>query len=63
MKTEVYTIRSMTRNDSKIRDESVVIFKGGKKVHAENRMFEPEAVRQQRVEKLSRLCKIEEGYG
>ena len=63
MKPEIFTIRSVTTQDiQKLRDDGVIIFEGNKKVHAESRMLEPE-VRRQRVERLSRRCKIEEGYG
>ncbi len=64
MKTEIWTLRSVTTHDvRKLRDDGVIIFKGNEKVHAESRMLEPEEVRRQRVERLSRRCKIEEGYG
>lgn len=64
MKTEIWTLRSVTTHDvQKLRDDGVIIFKGNEKVHAESRMLEPEEVRRQRVERLSRRCKIEEGYG
>lgn len=64
MKPEIFTLRSATTQDiQKLRDDGVIIFKGNEKVHAESRMLEPEEVRRQRVERLSRRCKIEEGYG
>lgn len=74
MKPEIFTIRSATTQDiqklrddgviiQKLRDDGVIIFKGAEKVHAESKMLEPEEVRRQRVERLSRRCKIEEGYG
>lgn len=64
MKPEIFTIRSATTQDiQKLRDDGVIIFEGKEKVHAESRMLEPEEVRRQRVERLSRRCKIEEGYG
>lgn len=64
MKPEIFTIQSATTQDiQKLRDDGVIIFEGNKKVHAESRMLEPEEVRRQRVERLSRRCKIEEGHG
>lgn len=62
MKRQTYTINSMTP-DGVYHDMGFIVFEDNRKVRAENTMLESQERRNERIERLSNRCKIEEGYG